>query len=277
MSATTRASLAILPAALALAGACSSQNATVLNLAKDHSATDTAGATDTDTTTPAASLPFSDDFSLGYAHTWQTASGDGPVADATDGGNAIAVLDASDNDFSRLRCNTGGDHYTAEDLTASMRVRIERAPTSSRTVRLDVRQSATSQNIFYAAGATVDKRDGSITDVGIYKKVDDGTGTKSYTICALETAALAQTIPVGRWFTLKLAVSGSTSVHLVAAIDYLGTTQVVTHDDDCTSPLASTANDKVPNGGCLNGQAGLGIQVEGGIKASVDDVLVEAL
>jgi hypothetical protein len=253
---------------LALLGGCSSQEATVLSFAGRQSGT---------TVTATGTLPFSDDFSLGYANVWQTSPGDGPVADATDGGNAIVVLDASANDFSRLRCNAGGDKYTAEDLSASMRVRIERAPTSSRTVRLDVRQSATSQNIFYAVGATVNKKDGLITDVGIYKKVDDGTGTKNYTMCDLATASLASPIPVGTWFTVKLTISGTTSVHLAASVEALGASQTVSYIDDCVSPLTSTADDKVPNGGCLDGQAGLGIQVEGGITASVDDVRVEAL
>lgn len=262
----TRACL-VGPALLALVGACSSQEATVLNYAGNQSGTATTTGT----------LPFSDEFSQGYAHYWQTTSGDGPITDAIDGGNAIVVLDASANDFSRLRCNTGGEQYTAQDLTASLRVRIDRAPSSSRTVRLDVRQSATSQNIFYAVGATVNKKDGLVTDIGIYKKVDDGTGTKNYTLCDLTTATLAQTIPMGTWFTLKLAISGSTSAHLLATIDSLGATQTLTYQDDCSSPLTSTADDKVPNGGCLDGQAGLGIQVEGGIKASVDDVRVEAL
>jgi hypothetical protein len=251
---------------------CSSQDATVLRFA-DGSGTPVS----TDTGTTLSALPFSDDFSQGYAKFWQTSSGDGPVTDAAEGGNSLVVLDATANDFSRLRCNAGGDRFTAQDLTASMRVRIERAPSSSRTVRLDVRQSATSQNIFYAAGATVNKKDGFITSVGVYKKVDDGTGTKSYALCDLATAALGPTIPLGTWFTLKIAINGSTSAHLVASIESAGTSQTVTHTDDCRSTLTSTADDQIPNGGCLNGQAGLGIQVEGEIKASVDDVRVEAL
>jgi hypothetical protein len=53
-------------------------------------------------------------------------------------------------------------------------------------------------------------------------------------------------------------------------------TPVPTFTDDCTSNLIATNGVMVKNGGCLEGQTGLGIQVEKGIKISVDDVLVTA-
>jgi hypothetical protein len=275
----TRTTIAALQVSLALLAACSSQEAKVLGLRAGGSSGDAGrpGAETSADATAASKILFSDDFSLGYANAWQVASGDGPVTDATDAGNPIVVLDASANDFSRLRCNSGGDKFTAADLVASVRLRVDVAPPSSRTVRLDVRQSATSQNIFYAVGATVNKKDGSITAIGLYKKVDDGTATKNYTICDLATTPVASPIPMGNWVSLKVALSGSTSVHLSGTLEYLGATVAVGYDDDCVSPLTSTADNRVPNGGCLEGQAGLGIQVEGGIKASADDVLVEAL
>jgi hypothetical protein len=275
----TRAAVTALQAILATLAGCSSQEADVLGLRAGRSEGDAGrpGVEASADTTTGSKILFGDDFSLGYANAWQVASGDGPVTDATDSGNPIVVLDATANDFSRLRCNSGGDKFTAEDLSASVRLRVDSASASSRTVRFDVRQSATSQNIFYAVGATVNKKDGSITAIGLYKKVDDGTGTKNYTISDLATTPVASPIPTGNWVSLKIAISGSTSVHLAGALEYLGATAAVSYDDDCVSPLTSTADNHVPNGGCLVGQAGLGIQVEGGIKASADDVLVEAL
>jgi hypothetical protein len=231
----------------------------------------TAGGTSTSTPT---NLLFQDDFGAGYELHWRLSGSedtDGPVSNGTDGTNRIVTLDASANDYSRLRCNLTGDLFANPDVTASMRFRVELAPTSTRTVRLDVRQAADTENIFYAVGATI-ATDGSITKVGIFKKVDDGSG--GYTICSLAQTSLATPVTMGQWRTIKLAISGTTSVHLVA---FYEDAQVATSDDDCTSPLTSTAGEIVPNGGCLADQTGLGIQVEKGTKASVDDVLVTKL
>ncbi len=60
------------------------------------------------------------------------------------------------------------------------------APTSTRTIRLDVRQSAATADIFYAVGATI-ANDGTVTRVSVFKKVDDGAG--NYTICELAEGA----------------------------------------------------------------------------------------
>jgi hypothetical protein len=215
---------------------------------------------------------FHDDFGGGYEVNWLlSASNDGPVSDTTDGTNRIVTLDSSSNDYSRLRCNLDGAIFTNTDITASMKVRVERAPSSDRTVRLDVRQATSTENIFYAVGATV-TTDGSITKVGIYKKVDDGSG--NYTICALAQGNdFATPVAMNQWRTIKLTIAGTTSVHLAA---FFEDAQMASYVDDCVSPLTSTNGNKVPNGGCLADQTGLGIQIEKGIIASVDEALVTA-
>ena len=154
------------------------------------------------------------------------------------------------------------------DVFRPFLVRIEQAPTSDRTVRLDVRQAASTENIFYAVGATI-TNDGTMTKVGIFKKVDDGNG--GYTICSLAQGKFATPVAMGGWHTLKLTISGTSSVHLTA---FFEDAQMATFDDDCVSDLTSTAGNTVGNGGCLADQTGLGIQIEKGIKASVDDILV---
>jgi hypothetical protein len=112
--------------------------------------------------------------------------------------------------------------------------------------------------------------DGTITQVGIFKKVSDGNG--DYTICQLaQGPVFATPIAMNQWKRIKLTVSGITSVRLTAFFEELQVASVV---DDCTSDLTATNGAKVPNGGCLPDQTGLGIQVEKGLKASVDDVLV---
>ncbi|HEX7506751.1 MAG TPA: hypothetical protein VF550_08250 [Polyangia bacterium] len=213
---------------------------------------------------------FSDAFNGGYEVNWQlSVSSDGPVTNARDGNNPIVTLDSTQTDYSRLRGNIIGDLFTAKDVTASMRMRVEQAPSSTRTIRLDVRQADTSENIFYAVGAVV-ATDGSITNVVILKKVPDGAG--NYTMCQLAAGPVFATpIAMNQWRRVKLTVSGTSSVRLVAFFDEL---QVATFTDDCNSTLTATNGATVANGGCLADQTGLGIQVEKGLKASVDDVLV---
>ena len=269
-------SLALIVLALAVSGACSSQSAIVIASPDDAAAGTEAGPspttstrTATTTSTSTATTLFSDDFGGGYEVNWLLSpSNDGPVSDATDGNNKVVTLDSSSNDYTRLRCNLDGAKFTNTAITASMKVRVEQAPTSDRTVRLDVRQAASTENIFYAVGATI-ATDGTMTKVGIFKKVDDGSG--SYTICSLAQGKFATPVAMGQWHTLKLTISGTSSVHLTA---FFEDAQMATFDDDCVSDLTSTAGNTVGNGGCLAGQTGLGVQVEKGIKASVDDILV---
>jgi hypothetical protein len=221
---------------------------------------------------PQTSELFRDNFGGGYELNWLLSdSDDGPVSNGLDGSNKIATLDATADEFSRLRCNLEGDRFKNTDIIASMKLRIDKAPASTRTVRLDVRQAKDTENIFYAVGATI-ADDGSITKVGIYKKVDDGLG--NYTICALAQEKFATPVAMGQWRTIKLAVSGTTSVHLVA---FFEDAPIASYDDDCVSDLTATDDTKVANGGCLADQWGLGVQVEKGTKASVDDVLVTRL
>jgi hypothetical protein len=271
-----------LAATLASSLGCSSQSAKPLEFgpsradsSQPEDATRTADAATTDARAPSVPgvLPFKDDFSHGYEANWQLAnSGDGPALDTTDvDGNPIVSLDSTANDFSRLRCNMGGEKFSDVDVRASMRIRVDRVGDATRTIRLDVRQDSTSQNIFYAAGATVSSSDGSLTKVGIFKKVP--TPNSSYTICALAQTKLATPIPLGAWATLEIRIRGSSTVHLEAS---LGETSAI-YDDDCRSELTSTDGTGVPNQGCLAGQTAVGIQVEGGIKASVDDLWVESL
>ena len=220
-----------------------------------------------------ATTLFFDNFSNGYLDKWKLSeSSDGPITDTMDGTNKIATFDSSNADVSRLRCNLDGSYFTDADISASMKVRIDVAPTSTRVVRLDVRQAAASTNVFYAVGVTVNT-DGAMTKVSVFKKVPDGTG--NYT--EVELAASPQFIPLvpmGNWRTMKLTISGTTSVNLAASFEG---TPLASHTDDCTTTLTAMDGSKVPNGGCLAGQTGLGIQVEKGIVASVDDVLVTVL
>jgi hypothetical protein len=223
-----------------------------------------------DTLPPGPVTLFSDGFDGGYEVNWLLSdSSDGPVTNARDGANAIVTLDSSQTDYTRIRCNLSGDLFTATNITASMRLRIEDPPSSTRTVRLDVRQSAATANIFYAVGAVV-ATDGTITQVSIFKKVPDGSG--NYTICEVASGEpFATPIAMNQWRRIKLTISGTSSVHLAAFFEDL---QVATFNDDCTSPLLATNGMPVANGGCLADQTALGIQVEKGLIASVDDVLV---
>lgn len=216
---------------------------------------------------------FYDGFDDGFAAKWSSSeSSDGPVTDATDGSNKIATLDATQTENARLRCNLDGSYFTDINISASMKVRIDHAPTSTRTVRLDVRQASSTVNIFYAVGVTVAANDGTMTKVSIIKKVADGAG--NYTECELAAGTpFVSAVAMGNWRTIKLTIAGDTSVKLTASFE--GTT-MATFTDDCSSPLTSTNNATVKNGGCLSGQTALGIQVEKGLKASVDDVLVTA-
>jgi hypothetical protein len=225
-----------------------------------------------DSATIKSQILFYDSFDDGYAATWsRSESSDGPVTDNTDGTNKIATLDASQADYSRLRCNLDGTYFTEVNITASMKVRIDRAPISTRTVRLDVRQASSTVNIFYGVGVSV-ATDGSITKASVLKKVPDRSN--NYTECELAAGpGFSPTFPLGEWHAIKITVSGTTSAKLTAYFDNLA---VATFTDDCTSQLVATDGATVENGGCLAGQTGLGIQVEKGIKASVDDVLVMA-
>jgi hypothetical protein len=214
---------------------------------------------------------FQDDFGAGYERYWWTSlSDDGPVSNALEGNNRFATLDASDHSYTRLRCNFDGSLFRNTDITASMQFRVDLAPTSSQTVRLDVRQASGTENIFYAVGATISSA-GAITKVSIFKKVAVGTG--DYTICSLAEGKFATPVAMGQWHLLRLSVSGTSSVRLTA---YYDDAQMATAIDDCVSPLTATNGTQVANPGCLADQTGLGIQVETGIVASVDDVLVTA-
>jgi hypothetical protein len=230
----------------------------------------------------APGLPFRDDFTDGFAANWRTsASSDGPVTEYSEDGNGFVRLDASGVSYSRLRANLDGSLFPDVDITAAMRFRVEGAANSTQLVRLDVRQGKATENIFYAVGATVsnDATKGvSLTRVGIYKKVDKRPETGSaYTICSLAETRLASPVPMGQWRTIKLTVTGTRAVHLVASFeDDVVAVATATADDDCASDLEATDNAIVPNGGCLADQTGLGIQVEAGLKASVDWVLVTA-
>ena len=243
----------------------------------DASFADTAGrdatpevAVSKDTLPPGPVTLFSDGFGGGYEVNWLLSeSSDGPVTNTRDGTNAIVTLDSSQDDYTRIRCNLSGDKFTTQDITAAMKLRIEQAPSSTRNVRLDVRQSKDTANIFYAVGVVV-AIDGTITNVSIFKKVPDGAG--NYTICELAAGALFATpIAMNQWRRIKLTISGTSSVRLVAYFEDL---QVASFTDDCTSTLTATNGVSVANPGCLADQTGLGIQVEKGLKASVDDVLV---
>lgn len=263
----------ILATMLATMAACSSQSASVLSPLGSSSSTTTATTTATDTGT--SKTVFSDAFDQGYEANWTWTSGDGPATDTKDGSNAIVSLDATSNDFSRLHCNSGGDKFTAQNVTASMRVRIEAQPSSSsRLARLDVRQPSGSENIFYAVGAVVSPDDGSVTKVGLYKKVAVVPDSGNYTLCQLARTSLSPAIAMGTWLSLAIKVQDAgNGVHLDS---YVNGQPIVSYDDDCQKQLEATNGQTVNNGGCLNGNTGLGIQIEGGIEASVDDVLVVA-
>ncbi len=258
--------------------ACTSQTAIAIRAVDGSPPTDLVGgvAGDASEASPDGSAGvrtlFYDGFDGTYGVNWVTSeSGDGPVTDAMDGTNRIVTLDSTQSDFSRLRCNLTGDLFKEVNLTASMKVRIEQAPMSTRTVRLDVRQAAITENIFYAVAVTV-ATDGTMTKVSLFKKVADGAG--NYTICELAAGApFATPVPMNEWRTIKLTIAGTTNVRLKAYFEEQ-TTPMATYTDDCVSPLIATNGATVDNGGCLADQWGLGIQVEKGIKASADDVLV---
>jgi hypothetical protein len=161
-----------------------------------------------------------------------------------------------------------------------MRFRVETAPTSTRMVRLDVRQSSDTPNVFYAVGATVGT-DGSVTKVGLFKKVPDTSTTPgNYTICALPdpNAARINSIPINQWLTIKVIISGTGPASLKAYYvdDVVGDVLMASYVDDCSSPLQPTAagSAMVDNATCLADQMGLGIQVDRGIKASFNEVFV---
>jgi hypothetical protein len=261
---------------LLLACTCTSQSAIVIStrdgsLAQTDLAAESSPQATTDTP-PDATFPlFSDDFGSGYEVKWlPPASGDGHVTDTQDGSNKTVTLDSTNNDFTRLRTNLDGSYFTNTDITASMRLRIEQAPSTTSKVRLDVRQSVDTENIFYAVGATI-ATDGSMTKLSIFKKVGDGTG--NYTICMLKEGKFATPVAMNQWRTIKLRISGTTSVQLAA---YFEESEMANFVDDCVHALTSTAGETVPNGTCLPNQIGLGIQVEQGVVASVDDVVVTA-
>lgn len=252
--------------------ACTRQTAIVLSGTADSAVkADVVAptATSTSTSTATSNVLFSDDFSNGYADNWQlSVSNDGPVSNTADGSNQNVTLDSTNHDFTRLRANLDGAQFEQVDITASMRFKVEQPPLSKRSVRLDVRQASSTENIFYAVGAVI-AEDNTISKASVFKKVDDGDG--SYTICALSEYVLPSPPAAAEWHSLKLTVVGETKVSLTA---YFDDAQVAAYVDDCTSSLTSTAGDIVPNGGCLANQTAIGIQVEKGMVASVDDVLV---
>jgi hypothetical protein len=258
--------------------------------------TTTATATATATSTPDAGntpdpdantlplvLPFSDTFDNGYDNWVSEVIGGNadplpiPMSDAT---NSWLTLDSTASAFSRIHTKS---QLPTTNLSASVRFRIETAPTSTRMVRLDVRQSSDSPNLFYAVGANVGK-DGAVTKIGLFKKVPDPSTPGTNTICSLPdpNAANINSIPINQWVTIKITVSGTSPTHLSAY--YVDTVVgsdnlMASYTDDCTSPLQPTAagSAMVPNATCLTNQTGLGIQVDRGIKASFDDVLVTSL
>jgi hypothetical protein len=252
-------------------------------------ATTTSTTTSTSTadsgTTPGADaspfpLPFSDTFANGYAN-WVSEVVNGnadPVPTAmSDATNSWVTLDSTAASFSRIHSIP---QFPYPNLSASMRFRIETAPTSTRAVRLDVRQSSDTPNVFYAVGATVGT-DGSVTKVGLFKKVPDTSTTPgNYTICALPdpNAARINSISINQWLAIKVTISGTGPVYLSAYYvdDVVGDVLMASYVDDCSSPLQPTAagSATVLNAGCLANQTGLGIQVDKGIKASFDDVTV---
>jgi hypothetical protein len=257
---------------LFLTCACTSQSAIVIS-AHDGSTVSTdvpaeVGAQAvTDTPDDATSPLFSDYFGSGYEVKWlPPASGDGLVTDTQNGSNKFVTLDSSKTDFTRLRTNLDGSFFTNTTITATMKLRIEQAPNTTSKVRLDVRQAT--ENLFYAVGATI-AVDGSMTKVSIFKKVDDGTG--NYTICSLSEGKLATPLAMNLWRTIGLTIRGTSSVQLTA---YFEDTEMASFVDDCLSPLTATNGTTVLNGGCFANQTGLGIQVEQGVVASVDDVVV---
>ena len=196
------------------------------------------------------------------------------MSDAT---NSWVTLDSTAASFSRIHSIP---QFPYPNLSASMRFRIETAPTSTRAVRLDVRQSSDTPNVFYAVGATVGT-DGSVTKVGLFKKVPDTSTTPgNYTICALPdpNAARINSISINQWLAIKVTISGTGPVYLSAYYvdDVVGDVLMASYVDDCSSPLQPTAagSATVLNAGCLANQTGLGIQVDKGIKASFDDVTV---
>jgi hypothetical protein len=256
-------------------------------------ATTTATATATATSTPDAgntpdpdantlplTLPFSDSFDNGYDNWVSEVIGGNadplPIA-MSDVTNSWVTLDSTASAFSRIHTKS---QLPTTNLSASVRFRIETAPTSTRMVRLDVRQSSDSPNLFYAVGATV-ATDGSVTKIGLFKKVPDPSTPGTNTICALTdpNAARISSIPINQWVTIKIVVSGTNPTHLSAYyVDVVvgSDNLMASYTDDCTSPLQPTATGSamVPNATCLANQTGLGIQVDKGIKASFDDVLV---
>jgi hypothetical protein len=251
--------------------------------------TTTTTGTSTDTAPPLkqVDLPFHDDFSSGFELNWAPPLGDALVtSDIPNSAVSLNTTNSSGPDFSRLSVLVNN----AVNVSASMTFRIDSAPSSGRMVRLTVRQSPTTVNIFYAVGATIESLTGAITKVGIFKKVAyvDSSGKTNYTICALtnpnnpNAEKLATPVAIGQWRTIKLVISetssasGTPSVSLTA---YFETKMMVTVTDDCSSDLVPTGASPptVPNGGCLADQTAVGIQVDKGMKASVDQVDVVGL
>lgn len=218
-----------------------------------------------------ATLLFFDSFDNGFAAKWSRVSAsDGPIANALDGANSMVTLAGSDGSDSRLACNLDGEFFASTDISASMKVRIDGAPKSTRVVRLTVRQSSVTANIFYAVGVTVDT-DGSMTKVSVFKKVPDNDNSYAE-VEAAQSPKFAAPIPMGTWASMRLAINGTTNVTITATFEGQ---PGVSYTDDCKSDLRATDGKTiVRNGGCLLGQTGLGIDVEKSIMASVDDVFV---
>lgn len=256
-------------------GACSSQKAIVITMADGAEISLEAGTETTthpDMATSTKKTLFSDDFDGGYDDHWSlSVSSDGTVTDIPEGSNNIVTFDSTDKPYTRLKCNLDGSEFTNADISASVRMRIEKAPLGTRAVRLTVRQAKETENIFYAVSASI-ANDGSMTKVGIFKKVDDGKN--NYTICPLGEVNLSPPVAMNQWRTLGLTISGDNTVRIQAFFEGEERVKAV---DDCVSPLMSTADVAVPNGGCLANQTGIGILAEQGIIMSADDVLVTTL
>ena len=263
------------------ATATATATATTTTTATATSTPDAGNTSDPDANTLPLTLPFNDTFDNGYDNWVSEVIGPNadplpiPMSDAT---NSWLTLDSTASAFSRIHSRS---QLPTTTLSASVRFRIETAPTTSRMVRLDVRQSSDTPNLFYAVGATV-KDDGSVTKIGLFKKVPDPSTPGTNTICALpdpNAAKIVSAISINQWVTIKITVSGTNPTHLFAYyVDaFVGTDNLMaSYTDDCTSPLQPTAagSAMVPNATCLTNQTGLGIQVDRGIKASFDDVLV---
>jgi hypothetical protein len=254
------------------AAACSSQKAIVISIAGGTDAPSQTGTgSSTSTATSTGRTLFRDPFDGGYEVNWFLSdSSNGLVKNDGDGSNRFVILDSTDSEYCRLKYNLDGSKFKDIDLSASFKVRVDEKPPAAHDVRLNVRQSAGTENIYYAVGAVIGD-DGSMTKIGIFKKVFDGKD--NYTICSLKEEAFATPVEMKQWRTFGLTLRGTDSVELTA---YFEGVQMASFVDDCASSLLSKAGVTVPNGGCLADQTGIGLLAERGIVASVDDIEIKS-